>query len=901
MHDPSLEAALARGATIVTPNKRLAREIRLRHDRAQLAAGRSAWTATRTLPWTAFVSELIADAQAAGLPVPTCQLDAAQSTALWHSIIAHELPDTTLIDAGAVALLAAEAWERLNGFGAGGESWRGFADDGPDATAFARWAEAFVRETAKRDAIDSARAPDALARVASGLPGAAALDLVLIGFLEYSPQQRRLLDALATAGARISQCETDPTASLATTARLAPTGTPRDELVAALDWARERALEDPSAQVGIVVLDLAERRAAVRALAEDCLCAGLQWPGREAQARPYDLSVGEPLAFVPLVASALDLVTLAHRPLDRASAAVLVRSPYLPGAAELWFSRAAIERDWLEKGIGELSLGAWIRALEAIDPPLGSHWRRAREAVRLPVRATPREWAECWRRWLDAVGWLEGRALDSAEFQALGAWNDLVADFVRLAAVTPQLSREEALAALLRAARTQTFQPEAPGARIRILGLLEASGLAFDALWVAGFAADSWPQVPSPNPLIPIAWQRDRGVPRSSPERELEYARRLTAGLSHAAPEVVFSYAAKADDHERLPSPLVAGLPPFAGSTEHPASTVEAQFAARPILERIQDFRMPALPPGSRIPGGAGMLDAQSACPFRAAACYRLGAKEWPRAASVLDPRERGTLVHAALAAFWREVRDKATLDTLSEDALAQRVDVAVDAALRSLDPSRWAALPPVVAANEAGCVAALLRKWLVDVEQPRPDFTVKHVELEANVTLAGYLLKVRIDRVDQLATGSAIIDYKSGSAVPPQRWFDRRPQGPQLALYAAGMTQLEPGAPVRALVYGRVNAEEVKAIGIADRPETWRELDQPEALKGVSLAHWNDALAQLDTAVERLTSACGSGEAVVSPRVRNRPCDVCHLHALCRIGTQAHRDEAAATGDADE
>ena len=55
MHDPSLNAALARGATIVTPNKRLAREIRLRHDRAQLAGGRPAWVAARVLPWTAFV------------------------------------------------------------------------------------------------------------------------------------------------------------------------------------------------------------------------------------------------------------------------------------------------------------------------------------------------------------------------------------------------------------------------------------------------------------------------------------------------------------------------------------------------------------------------------------------------------------------------------------------------------------------------------------------------------------------------------------------------------------------------------------------------------------------------------------------------------------------------------
>ena len=44
-----------------------------------------------------------------------------------------------------------------------------------------------------------------------------------------------------------------------------------------------------------MVLDLAARRDEVRALAEDILCPALQWPGQQAAARPYNLSLGSAL------------------------------------------------------------------------------------------------------------------------------------------------------------------------------------------------------------------------------------------------------------------------------------------------------------------------------------------------------------------------------------------------------------------------------------------------------------------------------------------------------------------------------------------------------------------------------------------------------------------------------
>ena len=48
-------AAVAAGATLVTPNNRLARRLAAAHDRARLAGGARTWAAVQALPWGAWV------------------------------------------------------------------------------------------------------------------------------------------------------------------------------------------------------------------------------------------------------------------------------------------------------------------------------------------------------------------------------------------------------------------------------------------------------------------------------------------------------------------------------------------------------------------------------------------------------------------------------------------------------------------------------------------------------------------------------------------------------------------------------------------------------------------------------------------------------------------------------
>ena len=252
--------------------------------------------------------------------------------------------------------------------------------------------------------------------------------------------------------------------------------------------------------------------------------------------------------------------------------------------------------------------------------------------------------------------------MSSVEWQARGVWDELLAEFATLGSVTRRLPRGEAIAALATLARAKVFQPESPPAPIQILGVLEAAGLPLDALWVAGLAAETWPPAPRPNPLLPLAWQRERNVPRSTAARELAYARALTEQWACGAPEVVFSCAVSADDHPRTMSSLVAAAAPRPADCRHGATTARAQFDQRARAREHRRRPRAAVRRRDAVAGGAARVAAQGDCPFQAVARYRLGAEVWPVPLDGLSGMERGILVHAALAAFWRDVADHATL-----------------------------------------------------------------------------------------------------------------------------------------------------------------------------------------------------------------------------------------------
>ena len=806
-------------------------------------------------------------------------LSPIQSAMLWRRVIDARGP--VLLDASGAARLAEEAWSLVYAWGAGGESWRAWSRHGEgeadDPSTFAAWAEAYLVELGRADALDAAQLGDVLSRNAS-LFAACAARAVLVGFVALSPQQQRLVGALNAAGADVRVLDSAPPHPPNASRTTAPTR--REEVRAALEWARERALAEPGSSIAIVIEDLAQRRDEVIALAEDALCPGLVLPQCVTARRPYEVSLGAPLASVPLILAAVDLIALREIGLEGIDAAALLRSPYLAGDAAAWARRGSIEREWLTDGRRRIGLDDAIAALERTSPDLAERWRRAREDVHGAGAASPREWVDRWRAWLAVAGWPGTRPFGSAEHQARDAWEALLTQFARLGTVAPRLDRVSAVDTLRLLARERVFQPEGTAAAVQVLGLFEGSGLDFDALWVAGLSADRWPRPPSPNPLLSIHWQRERNVPQSSAAGELVYARSITARFAVAAPVVVFSSADSADDHRLLPSELLLDYPFVTMPAARKPWLRSVAESAR--LETVGDERAPALPADGPVRGGSGLIAAQSDCPFQAIARYRLAAKPWPTAPAGLSPEERGGLAHDALAAFWDDVRDQAELARLDGGALAARIDAAVSGAIARLRASRRQCLPAAVLAEELSRLTAVLRAW-VELELVRPGFAVTNTEKRTTLALGPLTVSLRLDRIDTLEEGGiVIIDYKTGRAMQPRQWFDERPQAPQLGLYALAERAASPDLQLRALAYAQLKSDAVEAVGVAADSRAWPGLDELSKLK--RFRDWAGLEAWWSARLGALAGEIADGCAEVSPRSYPLTCRTCRLHALCRV-----------------
>src|SRR5262249_50949906 len=208
-----LRHALATGATVVTPNRRLARRIVALDDREQRNAGRLAWPARRVRPWDAWLSALWQGAVAAGAASYELRLQSqVQAAHAWRRIVAaHAAP---LVDPEGAAVLAADAWETVHAWGEGGASWRSWEGDAlvdEDCAAFARWASRYARALAADGTLDRAELGDRLCACLPRWPGVRGLNVVLAGFAELSPQQQRLKAALTSAGANVMRMQTLPT------------------------------------------------------------------------------------------------------------------------------------------------------------------------------------------------------------------------------------------------------------------------------------------------------------------------------------------------------------------------------------------------------------------------------------------------------------------------------------------------------------------------------------------------------------------------------------------------------------------------------------------------------------------------------------------------------------------
>jgi ATP-dependent helicase/nuclease subunit B len=851
--------AAQEGATIVTASRRLARLLRERYNGVAKEHGRVAWVAPQILPWSAWLGELWEAAlysDATG-SVPI-RLGPEQERVVWERIIAGSPDADELLQIPATAAAVAEAWKLMH-------SWRldrAFleAHANEDTLAFLGWAREFESACASAGWIDGARLADDLAPRLSALRLPSRI--VLAGFDEIDPQQNDFLEACRRVGADVRIAEPALAATAPRAVRFAFEET-SEEIAAVARWARA-LLEDGSAGIGVVIRGLDRMRSKVERGFTQVFD-----PGSMGSRPLFNISAGPPLASYPLVHAALLALDLTPGTNEFDLVSRLLRSPFLGGAETEWTGRAALDARLRRFGGTTVSVGRVERFCEGCGCPVLAKnlaaWRRERDAA--PAQPAPSEWARTFSTLLARLGWPGERALSSDDYQTVEAWRELLSEFASLETVLPTMHYEDALSGLRRMAGRSMFQPETPAAPVQILGALETAGLSFEHLWIAGMDDEAWPGPPKPAAFLPIALQRARQVPHSSPERELAFARKITGRLLSSAADVVVSHCRRQGDRQLGPSPLIRDVPEGGLAIPDYRSYMDVIRGAS-VVESLDDHTAPPVE-GEAASGGTRVFQYQAMCPFRAFASLRLGAEPLEAPAPGLSAAERGTLVHHALAKIWKALESHARLCQTSAPEVEGIIGAAVRSAIAAVSERRGDPLPERFGALEEQRLGRILGGWM-EAEKNRQPFTVIESEAEHYAVAGGVCARVKVDRVDRLEDGrDVIIDYKTGR--PELRsWDGERPDEPQLPLYAVTHE-----GPVAAVVFAQLKTGELKFKGYADAESI---------VPGAEVRDMPAELAEWRSVLDRLGADFRAGVANVNPKDANA-CRRCSLLALCRFG----------------
>ncbi|MBT3707842.1 MAG: hypothetical protein HOG19_00270, partial [Gammaproteobacteria bacterium] len=642
--------------------------------------------------------------------------------------------------------------------------------------------------------------------------------IILLGFQHMPPLQQTLLEAT---GATIRQ---HSPSTVATVTQKLACDNGVQEFHAAADWAKRQLESNPHKRIGIIVPDLAQQRSSIESVLASVFEPQYLLPDTARYQLPFNISAGTPLNQTPLIDSALLLLGLLRDEFTYHDLYGLLKSPFVKKTADDFsagngtanfgastqleiFLRAGGWPVFTLKGLqkqlnNQPSLNTqyqpFIRAIEVASGLQHQHQRETTELT---------EWVVIFETILSAFQWpCSDRRLDSIEYQQLTRWRAALLDFNQLSALSGKVSLTAALGLLERHIGSIDFQAQSAQTPLQVLGLLEGSGLQFDALWLIGTNDSQWPAAANPSPFIPINLQREANMPHASAERELEFARELLHSYCHSSNEIIASYALHSDDRALRASTLIndfeettlsaLGLAP--AHFPHPyyqSHALGTEHALR--LEVINETTGPIVDlEKESIRGGSSILKNQAACPFKAYAIHRLGAQQLPEPSYHLGPAQRGIALHSALESLWNTLKDSSQLAACHEAALDELLQQAVIKAIKPLARQRADLFGKVFSASESRRLSGLLKQWLA-IEKTRDPFVVIATEKALLINLEGLPLRVRIDRIDRLEDGSlALIDYKTGKCAL-NKWQGERLEEPQLPLYSVTFAGLEPESDV--------------------------------------------------------------------------------------------------------
>ncbi len=651
-----------------------------------------------------------------------------------------------------------------------------------------------------------------------------------------------------------------------------------EEIESAAHWVKQTLTQDPNQQIAVVVPQLTQLRSIIERQflkvlepkrylnASSCVIPSL-----------FDISAGQSLSATACIRCAIDLLIIGQRHTDRDRMLSITQSIYW-GAAYNPARQSLAE--WLacrsEKKISSTTFLSWLKHFEGETKKKDLAEAFVYDSSRIISLQQQRAWSKknqtisAWIDWyidiLETLGWPGPQTLSSYDYQCVQVFMEALNTLRCTEPSLVQLNKPSDFHAFLHSwCNSQVFHPEIKIPKVRILGLMEASGLKFDQCRIIGLTEAELPSAPSPDPLLPIALQQKYNTPKSSVEREYHYSKALLNDVVGCARHVTFSYASGGGENEQQNlSPLVEHyLGPadkiVQQSPDKNDELLRVNLAEKPYsLTKVDTGTAPTIPKGSNIRGGAYHLDLYHLNPLYAFFKYRLlvDNRDIPPIAG-LDARLRGNLLHDCLALLYKKYDTQTKIKTLTdasdiEAELAPLVNRSMQALLEQIT-----SMPIEIEEYEKNRLIRSLLSVIKTDAARNPPWKILELEAKKNLVFKDRTLRFRIDRVDT-AKGLVIVDYKTGaSSINPL--LKKELAAYQLPLY----TTVYAREDIAAVCYLQVEEKDVAYNGIGTE-NTFRGIMSPDKVRGSEISEsFHDLIIHWRSSIESTIANIIEGKAV--------------------------------------
>lgn len=769
----------------LTPNRRLALFLKAQYDQHQKEKKLQSWESLVVEPLSEWLNEQV--------NVDNC-LSSLQRQIVWERIIL-ESDYSALIKVQQTAKVAINAWQLLWEWDIPLKKIAEYAKFSPDIDAFYTWAETYKNWLAENNYTDLSLS---LVSFASNLEKNTKQEIILNSIDELSILQKKIFKNFPV---KYDNALVEPKQLLRTEFKSIEA-----ELRTAAQWALDNYTSGK--MIAVVLPDLVQKRQLVtdifyQLIPEDIL----------------NISAPSSLGAYGLIDNAMSILQLSADIIKYEDFSRLLRK-----------SNPILDRKLRSKVAKYIS---WKDLIELLPEDMRDCYQKHYELIKLkPQLQNAQFWVKYITDILNNLSWPGDSFYTKEELDLYSCWKEVLQEYIEISLIIGEHDFFTAIKYIKRIIIETPFLPSEKGkAPIQVLGLLEAAGIPFEKIWITGMSSDNWPTAANPNPFIPIEIQIEKNIPRSSHNRELEVAKRLTRVLCGSGnQQVIFSFAQN-EDHNLQISSLLRNIL----YKEFPVAKI---METRIILEKYSDQY------GTKkfgdIKGGSKVLELQEQCPFAAFASIRLELKNIESPESILSPMHRGAMVHAILEKFWLEIKDKSNLTSQIEN-IPKIIEKYAALILLQWKKRVPQILTEMYCKLEQHRLVSLINKWL-EFELERQDFKVVAVEDLASVTLGPLRFNLRVDRIDHTKDGYHVVDYKTGTPNSNK----------QLQMYS--LLDYD----IKSVEYAIIKPDQIRVVK-KQVEEQWR------------------------TDLEFLAEEFSSGYAAVNPKTQ-QICINCDFHALCRV-----------------